>query len=246
MSRPRRRGDPLGARPPSELNLPAPRTHAAVAQLGRGSSLSAALTARPPRRRPTSPSSRKGALGAWAEGPALPEARTRGLDRRHRQLGLPPRRHECRRRGDGHRLGPLGRHRDVGARDMGRGRGPRRSRGSTNASAIARRRRPRDGRRARAPDGAPTKTVWKADVDVSASAASPLKPFEAQAELLGAACRRNDRPGRRLPVAYGGSDADGPGATVQRGNLDVAADARDAGPATPRPAPLKLLQWAIR
>jgi hypothetical protein len=92
----------------------------------------------------------------------------------------------------------------------------------------------------RGPDGAPTSTVWKADVDSK----GVLKPLAAQAALLVPVADATIAQIGDYLWVYGGSGADGPIGAVQRGNLDV-----EPTPATPAPnatpAPLKLLQWAI-
>jgi hypothetical protein len=223
----------------SELSLPAPRTHASVTQLGTrvvvvgGSDGQSATTTT------YVAELKKGVLGAWAEGPALPEAREGAslvvIGSAAYLLGGTD--------ADGKATDtvwtlPV----DIDTSALGEWKaieGLALPEARTRAAAIA----VSDGivlAGGFGPDGTPTKTVWKVDIDSKGA----LKTFEPQSELL-------------LPVAdatiaqvgdyiwlYGGTGPDGPVGAVQRGNLDV-----EPTPATPAPnatpAPLKLLQWAI-
>ena len=226
----------------THLNLPAPRTHAAVAQLGTrvlvagGSDGTTATTTT------YIAELTKGALGPWAEGPALPEARTGAsivvIGSSAFLLGGTG--------ADGAATDTIWvLSVDTETSELGTWaavEGLALPEARTNASAIA----VADGLvilGGRGPDGAPTKTVWKADVDASASAASPLKPFEAQAELLLAVADATIAQVGDFLWLYGGSDADGPVSFVQRGNLDVQPTPETPAP-NATPAPLKLLQWA--
>ena len=230
---------------PSQLTLPAPRAQAAVAQLGTrvlvagGSGGAAATTT-------TYISELKdGALGAWTDGPALPEARTGAsivvVGSSAFLLGGT--------NADGEPTNTVWVISvDTETSELGAwGEAPSAAdaeeplllpEARTNAAGIA----VADGvvlAGGRGPDGAPTKTVWKADVNLDGN----LKAFEPQSELLLAVADATIAQVGDFLWLYGGSDANGPVGAVQRGNLNVEPTPETPAP-NATPAPLKLLQWA--
>jgi hypothetical protein len=223
----------------AQLALPAPRTHAAVAQLGTRVLVVGGSDGTAPTTTTYVAELKKGVLGAWSEGPVLPEARE--------GASLVVLGSSAFLLGGSDAAGqatttvwvlPV----DLETSALGTWtaiEGLALPEARTGASAIA----VTDGvlvAGGRGPDGVPAKAVWKADVDSKGA----VKAFEAQADLL-------------LPVAdatiaqigdflwlYGGSGPDGPVGAVQRGNLNVEPTPETPAP-NATPAPLKLLQWAI-
>ncbi len=224
---------------PTQLSLPAARSHAAVAQLGTrllvvGGSDGTAATST------TYVADLKdGTFRAWTEGPALPEARVGaslvvsgtsayllgGSDAE----GNPT---------DTVWVLPV----DLETSQLGTWapvEGLSLPAARTGSAAIS----VSDGlvvAGGRGPDGVPVNTVWKSTLD----AKGLPRAFEDQAVLtLAVADATIAQVGDFLWV-YGGSDATGPIGAVQRGNLDVAPTPETPAP-NATPAPLKLLRWAV-
>jgi hypothetical protein len=224
---------------PGELSLPAPRTHAAVAQLGTrllvvgGTNGSEATTT-------TYVAELKGGtFGSWTEGPALPEARAGAsivvIGTSAFLLG------GSNAAGDATNTvwalavdaatSALGAWAPVEGVTLPEAR--------TGAAALA----VSDGLvvvGGRGPDGTPVSTVWKANVDTK----GVLGALEAQSDLpLAVADATIAQVGDFLWL-YGGVDATGPVGAVQRGNLDVEPTPETPAP-NATPAPLKVLRWDV-
>ncbi|MCI0583185.1 MAG: kelch motif-containing protein [Chloroflexi bacterium] len=224
---------------PSQLSLPEPRTHAAVAQLGTrllvvgGSNGTAATTT-------TYIAELKGGtFGSWSAGPALPEARMGAsivvIGSSAFLLGGS--------NGDGEptntvwALAVNTETSELGTWATVEGITLPEARVGAAGLAVS------DGlvmAGGRGPDGAPAATVWKADVDSQGA----LKAFEAQQPLLVAVADATIAQVGDYLWLYGGSDANGPVGAVQRGHLDVEPTPQTPAP-NATPAPLKLLQWAV-
>jgi len=223
---------------PAELALAQPRTHAAVAQLGTrllvvgGYDGSAAAST-------TYISELKdGNLGAWTEGPALPEARVGAsivvVGNTAYLLGGS--------NADGDPTDSVWALAvDTDTSELGtwapvEGITLPEARSGAAALSVS------DGvlvAGGRGPDGTPAATVWKADLDAKGA----IKPFEAQAaELPLAVADATIAQVGDYVWLYGGSDANGPVGAVQRGNLNVEPTPETPAP-NATPAPLKLLQW---
>jgi N-acetylneuraminic acid mutarotase len=224
---------------PSQLSLPQPRTHAAVAQLGTkllvvgGSNGAAATTTT------YVAELRSGTFGDWTEGPALPEARTGAsivvIGSSAYLLGGSD--------ADGAATPTVwALNLDTETAELGAwsevdGVALPEARSGASALAVS------DGLvmvGGRGPDGTPTATVWKADADGTGA----LKAFEAQAELFVPVADATIAQVGDYVWLYGGTGTDGPVGAVQRGNLNVEPTPETPAP-NATPAPLKVLQWAI-
>ncbi|HEX5591143.1 MAG TPA: hypothetical protein VFX65_12710 [Candidatus Limnocylindrales bacterium] len=224
---------------PSELSLPAPRTHAATVQLGTrilvaGGSDGSAATATT-----YLADLAQGTFGTWSEGPALPEARTGAaivvFGSTAYLLGGT--------NADGEATDTVWAIAvDTETSTLGTwapAEGVTLPEARSGAAAIA----VSDGvvvAGGRAPDGTPSTTVWKAAVGSDGA----LGAFEAQSPLsVGVADATIAQIGDYLWL-YGGSDANGPVGAVQRADFGVEPTPETPAP-NATPAPTKVLRWGI-
>jgi N-acetylneuraminic acid mutarotase len=227
---------------PSEVALPQARTAGSAAQLGTnllyiGGSDGAAPTA-------TTFVAQldKGNVGAWAEGPALPEARTNaslailsgtaylvgglGADGQPTttvwSIGLDP------------ESGDLGTWAPVKGVTLPAARAGAGVVAVTDGIVVA---------GGAGPDGQPTSTVWKSTLDDKGA----LGQFEEQPSLLQPVTDASAAFEGGYLWVYGGSDVNGPTASVQRAAygriLPTATEEPEATPDTSQPE--RVLQWAV-
>ena len=224
---------------PGELSLPEPRTHAAVAQLGTRLLVVGGSDGTAPTTTTYVAELDGGTFGSWTDGPALPEARSGAsivvIGSAAFLIGGSNADGEAT---DSVWTLPV----DTETSQLGtwaQVEGITLPEARTGASAVA----VSDGLvvvGGRGPDGAPTKTVWKANVDTQGA----LGALEAQAELFVAVADATIAQIGDYLWVYGGSGADGPVGAVQRGNLDVEPTPETPAP-NATPAPLKVLQWGV-
>lgn len=224
---------------PSELTLPAPRTHAATAQLGSRLLVAGGSDGSGPAATTYVAELGKGTFGAWTEGPALPEARSGAAmvvvgSSAYLIGGVGP---------DGKPTATIWTL-AVNAETSQLGawaplEGLTLPEARTGAAAVA----VSDGFLVvggRGPDGAPRASVWKSTTDAKGVPGA----LTAQADLLVPVADATAAQIGDYLWLYGGSDAAGPVGAVQRGELGTAPTTATPGP-NPVAPPLQLLGWAI-
>lgn len=226
---------------PAELDLPAPRTDGAVAQLGTrllyigGSDGAVATTG------VSIAMIKDGAFGAWSAGPALPEARSGAsvavvsgvlyLIGGHGPDGAP--RDSVWSLTADVATGELGAWTPVENVTLPAARAGAAVLALSDGLIVA------GGVDAA---GAPAASVWKADISLEG-----LEAFEPMPDLLQPVAYASIAQVGDYAWLFGGSDANGPTGAVQRGTLGTGVEVAEGAipkPGDPIPT-LKLLQWGV-
>ena len=221
---------------PAEANLPQPRTGGAATQLGTNLLYIGGSDGSAPTATTFVTKIDKGTFGAWAEGPALPAARANGglailSGTAYLVGGLGP---------DGAptaTVWSIGLNPDTSELDTWKAvEGVTLPEARSGAAVVA----VSDGivvAGGLGPNRAPTATVWKATVD----SAGKLGAFKEQPALLHPVTEASAALEGTFLWVYGGSDANGPTAVVQRADYGVASTASgSAAPGVPSGAPSAL------